>query len=68
MHAVAVDPHRRINAVQVRHMCGGVTDMTLWRWLRERDFPKPIYIGQLRYWREADVVAWLDRQPTEPTK
>ena len=38
--------------------------MTLWRKLNaeESDFPKPIYIGRVRYWKESDVLAWLDAQ------
>jgi predicted DNA-binding transcriptional regulator AlpA len=36
--------------------------MTLHRWLNNPDlnFPKPAYIGRRRYWREADVIAWLE--------
>lgn len=26
------------------------------------NFPKPIYIGQRRYWKELDVPAWLEDQ------
>jgi predicted DNA-binding transcriptional regulator AlpA len=35
----------------------GVSEMTLWRWLRDNGlgFPKPIYIGERRYWRLADL-------------
>ena len=53
---------KRINAQQVRAFCGDISDMTLWRWLNspEMGFPKPIYIGRRRYWREADVIKWLD--------
>ena len=38
----------------------GVSDMTLWRWLRnaELGFPQPIRIGRYRYWRVADLVSW----------
>ena len=54
---------KRIQAAQVREICGGISDMTLWRWLNERDFPPPIYIARRRYWREADVLAWLEAQP-----
>jgi len=56
---------RHISAHDVRHICGGVSDMTLWRWLHDESlsFPRPIYIGKRRYWREADVIAWLDAQP-----
>ena len=54
--------NRRIGATAVRELCGGISDMSLWRWLNdpEYDFPKPIYIGRRRYWREADVIAWLE--------
>ncbi|MEM9395479.1 MAG: AlpA family phage regulatory protein [Pseudomonadota bacterium] len=55
---------RRIQAHRVREICGGISDMTLWRWLNtpEMDFPKPIYIGRRRYWREEEVHAWLEAQ------
>jgi len=60
----APDPHKRINAARVCEICGGVSDMSLWRWLNDPalNFPKPIYIARRRYWREADVIAWLDAQ------
>ncbi|MAC81777.1 MAG: transcriptional regulator [Rhodobacteraceae bacterium] len=53
-----------ITAGAVRDALGGVSDMTLWRWLNDPalNFPKPIYIARRRYWREADVSAWLDAQ------
>jgi len=56
------NPHRRIQAATVRQMCGGVSDMTLWRWLDnpELDFPRPIYIGRRRYFREAEIIDWLE--------
>lgn len=54
--------HNVIPAKAVREMCGGVSDMTIWRWLNdpEMDFPKPLYIGRLRYWREAELIEWLE--------
>ena len=38
----------------------GVTSMTLHRWLKDpnNSFPKPTYLGRLRYWRLADLEAW----------
>ena len=38
----------------------GVSDMSLYRWLRDAElsFPKPIYIGRYRYWRLADLLAF----------
>ena len=56
---------RRIAAHDVRHLCGGISDMTLWRWCQTRDFPRPIYIGTRRYWKEADVIAWLEQHETQ---
>lgn len=51
-----------IQAADVRALCGNISDMTLWRWLNDKalKFPSPIYIGRRRYWREADVLTWLD--------
>lgn len=56
-----------ISAATVRELCGGISDMSLWRWLNnpELAFPKPIHIAKRRYWREADVIAWLDAQTAE---
>ncbi len=38
----------------------GVSQMSLWRWLRDPDlsFPKPVYLGRYRYWRIAELEAW----------
>jgi len=38
----------------------GVTDMTLYRWLRDEriEFPQPVYIGRFRYWKIADLEAF----------
>ena len=59
-----IEQEKRITAAAVREACGSVSDMTLWRWQNDHtlNFPKPIYIGRRRYWREADVIEWLDAQ------
>ncbi len=51
-----------IKAATVREICGGVSDMSLWRWLNDPalNFPKPIKIQTRRYWRETDVAEWLE--------
>ena len=53
---------RLITASAVRAMLGGVSDMSLWRWLADPtlDFPRPIRIASRRYWREAEIIAWID--------
>ena len=57
-------PDRRINSKYTRELCGGISDMSLYRWLNNErlGFPQPVYIQKRRYWREAEIVAWLDRQ------
>jgi predicted DNA-binding transcriptional regulator AlpA len=56
--------NRLISATAVRDLCGGISDMTLWRWLNDPElaFPRPIHISKRRYWREAELAEWLDRQ------
>ena len=38
----------------------GVTQMTLWRWLRDEEmgFPRPVYLGRFRYFRVAELERW----------
>jgi predicted DNA-binding transcriptional regulator AlpA len=59
---------RLIKAETVRELCGGVSDMTIWRWMADPalNFPKPIKVRIRRYWRESEVYAWLGRQTVEP--
>ena len=42
---------------QARRRYGGISDMTLWRWLRDKKmgFPKPRYINNRRYWDEDNL-------------
>lgn len=55
---------RRIPARAVRDLCGGVSDMSLYRWLNNErlGFPQPVYIQKRRYWREREILAWLEGQ------
>jgi predicted DNA-binding transcriptional regulator AlpA len=38
----------------------GVSDMSLWRWSRDKalGFPAPIRINNRRFWRLGDLEAW----------
>jgi predicted DNA-binding transcriptional regulator AlpA len=49
-----------VNAPQVRARYGGVSDMTLWRWLRDKElgFPKPSRINRMRYWKVSELIEW----------
>ncbi|WP_103728948.1 AlpA family transcriptional regulator [Novosphingobium sp. HII-3] len=58
-----------LTAKQVCEICGGVTDMTLHRWLKDErlGFPKPFYVLTRRYFDAADVRAWwADRTTVAP--
>lgn len=58
------NPSKLIPASAVRETLGGVSDMTLWRWLQDEalSFPRPIYIGRRRYFREAEIHAWIEER------
>jgi predicted DNA-binding transcriptional regulator AlpA len=45
------------SAVRIRY---SVSDMTLWRWLRntELGFPAPLRINGRRFWRLTELEAW----------
>jgi predicted DNA-binding transcriptional regulator AlpA len=56
--------NKLIPAAAVRDTLGGVSDMTLWRWLNDDalNFPQPIRIQKRRYWRESEIAAWLEQR------
>lgn len=56
--------HAMLTAAQVRQLCSGISDMTLWRWLRDEamSFPKPLFINRRRYWEAAAVELWLSNR------
>ena len=56
--------HKLIPAATVRALCGGISDMSLWRWLNnpEMGFPQPRVIARRRYWKEAEILAWIEAQ------
>ncbi len=68
MEMQTIESERRLTSAQVRQLCGGISDMTLWRWAQDRGFPEPIYIGTRKYWRETEVIGWLNSRPSSPTK
>jgi len=52
-----------LTAINVRQRFGGISDMTLWRWMHDArvGFPQPIIINRRRYFRAADVDAFQER-------
>ena len=57
MSEIAVRPF--VSAARVRDRYG-ISDMTLWRWLRDPvlNFPRPMTIHGRRYWREDCLSEW----------
>jgi len=43
-----------------------ISRATLYRWIKERDFPSARAIGRKRYYRLADVDAWDEKQSGRP--
>lgn len=57
-------PDELIQAAEVRRIFGGISDMSLWRWLDNPDlnFPRPIFISRRRFWRKSEIAAWQKAQ------
>ncbi len=52
--------YQRIQISRVCDLCGGVHPSTIDRWMIRENFPKPVIIGRIRFWRFSDVVSWFD--------
>lgn len=54
--------NKLIGSAAVQELCGGISSMSLWRWLHDDalNFPRPIYISRRRYWREAEILEWIN--------
>ncbi len=37
-----------------------VSNVTLWRWVRDGKFPAPIQVSKNNFWRSDEVGAWMD--------
>jgi predicted DNA-binding transcriptional regulator AlpA len=51
---------RYITSRQLRARYGGVSEMTIWRWLHDPrlNFPKPIVINRRRLWELSLLEKW----------
>ena len=54
------DHETLLKAAAVKARYGGISDMTLWRWINDEElgFPTPLVISKRRFWRESDLTAW----------
>ncbi|MDP4022065.1 hypothetical protein Q8W71_05485 [Methylobacterium sp. NEAU 140] len=55
--------NKLIPAKKVREELGGISDMTLYRWLADENlkFPRPTYIKKRRYFDSGDLAAFKER-------
>ena len=53
-----------LKAESVRQICGGISRSTFERLVIDptKGFPRSIKLGQQRFWRESDLIDWLDAQ------
>jgi predicted DNA-binding transcriptional regulator AlpA len=56
----ALDDEALLTSAHVKELCGSVSDMCIWRWLRDPrvQFPQPIKLNKRNYWRRGDIRAW----------
>lgn len=49
-----------LTANQVRERFGGISDMSLWRWLRDPKlgFPQPMIVNRRRLFSEEEISRW----------
>lgn len=63
------NPSPESGFIQARRVCEllDTSETTLWRWTRDPDlgFPRPRYVGRTRFWRERDLIGWMEQRPTE---
>ena len=60
----AADADVWLNTAEVRRRCGGISDMTLFRWRASKTlgFPKPKRVCRILYWSAAELADWQARQ------
>jgi predicted DNA-binding transcriptional regulator AlpA len=61
---------KKINSKVVKEMLGGISEMTLSRFIGDENyaymkFPKPIYINRRRFWSHDELQQWLENRPSK---
>jgi hypothetical protein len=57
--AATHDPDCLIDAAVACGLCGGISDMTLRRWVSRGIIPAPQHIERRRFWRRGELLAAL---------
>jgi len=54
--AIGGAPSDLVTSTGLKAMLGGVSEMSLWRWTRERGFPKPdLIVARRKFWRRETI-------------
>jgi predicted DNA-binding transcriptional regulator AlpA len=59
------DDDIELSSRQVQEMFGGVSTMSLWRWMDGRGFPRPRKRSGRNFWVLSEVRAWRRQQDQE---
>lgn len=53
-----------LNSAKVRERLGGISSMTIWRYLNddELNFPRPITIRSRRFWKSDEIETFINRR------
>ena len=55
-------PHSLIQSDDLRAIMGGVSDMWLWRHLKDGSLPQPLMISRRRFWRRDEIYKFIERE------
>lgn len=58
---------RKLKAKPAREGLLPVSEKTVWTWVRENKFPRPIKLNGRTVWRLSDVESWLREQESKST-
>ncbi|OUY09022.1 helix-turn-helix transcriptional regulator [Acinetobacter populi] len=56
---------KRIGARQASKGMIGVSDKTIWQWVKQGEFPAPIKLGNITVWKLSEVQAWMQSKGLE---
>ena len=62
-----LDDDALLTSAQMRARVGGVSNMCIWRWMRDPrvQFPAPVKINARNYWRLGDLRRWQAERVTK---
>jgi predicted DNA-binding transcriptional regulator AlpA len=57
-----------VQADEVRAIFGGVSDVWLWRHMKDGTIPRPIIIGNRRFWRRDEIAQVIEARSAARTE